>query len=200
MAKLVVGLTGGIASGKSTVGRILSEQGVVVIDADELARDVAAPGTFGFRELVRCFGAEYVQEDGYLDRQKLGALVFTDYKARSQLNGIMHPLIHGEAQERIWEAQRGPTPYVVYDAALHVEMGTYKALDKLIVVAAEPSLQIRRMVKRNGFTEAEAESRLASQLPLSEKLKVADYVIQNDNDKEALVRRTLRTHQLILGL
>jgi dephospho-CoA kinase len=198
--KLVVGLTGGIASGKSTVGRVLANQEVVIIDADELARDAATPGTFGFQELVRCFGKEYVQEDGFLDRQKLGALVFSDYKARSRLNGIMHPLIHGLAQERIWQAQQSSTPYIVYDAALHVEMGTYKHMDKLVVVATEPALQIRRVMKRNGLSEAEARKRLSAQLPLTEKFKVADYVIHNDNDREALERRTRAVHEQILGL
>lgn len=198
--KKVIGLTGGIASGKSTVCRILVEQGVVVIDADELAREVVAPGKTGLREVVHQFGREYLQEDGHLDRQKLGALVFADPKARENLNRVLHPLIHGLAQERIHKARRGPALYVVYDAALLVEMGTYRQLDKLVVVSTAPLLQMRRLMKRNGLTETDAANRLSAQFPLKEKLKVADYVIQNDDDREALHRRTMKVHRQIMGL
>lgn len=198
--KHVIGLTGGIASGKSTVGRILADFGVAVIDADQLSREVVAKGTPGLRAVVAEFGAEYLAEDGSLDRKKLGNLVFSDVRALPRLNAIVHPLVAALGAERICIAQDTPTPYVVYEAAILVEMGTYKNMSKLIVVAAEPELQVRRVMKRNGLTETEARDRLASQYPLAKKLAVADYVIHNDNDRDALVTRTREVHEKILGL
>lgn len=200
MKKHVIGLTGGIASGKSTVGRILRDFNVTVIDADQLSREVVAKGTPGLAAVVAEFGSEYLLEDGNLDRKKLGGLVFGDVAALSKLNNILHPRIACLAAERIEAAQDTKTPYVVYEAAILVEAGIYKTLSKLIVVAAEPELQVRRVMKRNGLTESEARDRLASQFPLAKKLEVADYVIHNDNDRAALLARTRVVHEKILGL
>jgi dephospho-CoA kinase len=193
--KLVVGLTGGIASGKSTVGRIFSELGVTVIDADQLARDVVLIGTPGLREVVAAFGEGYLTADGTLDRPKLGRLVFADPEALLKLNSITHPRIRKLYEERIAAAQDSPTPYIVYESALLVELELYKSMDRVIVVSATPELQLTRVMKRNQLTECEARDRLASQLPLEKKIAVAHHVILNDNDRDALRRRTLEVHE-----
>ena len=198
--KRVIGLTGGIASGKSTVGKLFTGFGVTVIDADLLAREVVAPGTEGLRKVAAHFGAKVLAEDGTLDRRALGAVIFTDGGARQELDAILHPLIASLSAERIQAAQASPTPYVVYEAALLVELGLYKEHSKLVVVSADPELQVRRVMKRNALTESEARDRLASQFPLAKKLAVADYVIENDNDRDALLERTREVHEKLLDL
>jgi dephospho-CoA kinase len=198
--KHVIGLTGGIASGKSTVGRLLSDFGATVIDADQLAREVVVPGSDGLREVVQSFGNGILAPDGSLDRKILGTLVFMNDVGRRELDAILHPRIAKLAKERIQAAQDTATPYVVYEAALLVELGLHRDFAKLIVVSADPELQVRRVMKRNGLTESEARDRLASQYPLEKKLAVADYVIQNDNDRNALLARTRHVHEQILGL
>jgi dephospho-CoA kinase len=199
MKKRIVGLTGGIASGKSTVGKIFTSFGVLVIDADQLAREVALPGSEALREIGQTFEG-VVLEDGTLDRKQLSALVFTRPEAMQQLNAIMHPRIEKLAQERFGAAQDTATPYVVYEAAILVELGTYKNMDKLVVVAADAELQVRRVMKRNGLTESEARDRLSAQYPVAKKVAVADYVIKNDDDRAALIERTRVVHEKILGL
>jgi dephospho-CoA kinase len=196
--KPVIGLTGGIASGKSSVARILSEIGLPVIDADQLAREVVAKGSDGLREVTEAFGTAVLDSAGELDRAKLGEVVFHDPTARQKLNAITHPRIGRLSAERIGEAQSGPSPYVVYEAALLVETGAYRGLSALIVVAATDTLQLARSMARDGLDEAAARARLAAQLPLSAKVEVADYVIANDGDLEALRAETERTHRAIL--
>lgn len=197
--KKIVGLTGGIASGKSTVGKLLTELGVLVIDADQLSREVVAPGTPGLQSLVGAFGSEYLTSEGALDRPKLGLMVFSDPTALSRLESIVHPLVAELFAQRCAEAQETPTPYIVYENAILVETGLYKTMDKVIVVAAEPELQITRVMKRNKLTREQAESRIAAQLPVKVKLEVADHIIINDNDREALRGRVLETHLSLLG-
>jgi dephospho-CoA kinase len=135
-----------------------------------------------------------------LDRKILGTLVFMNDVGRRELDAILHPRIDKLAKERIQAALDTPAPYVVYEAALLVELGLYKDYAKLIVVSADPELQVRRVVKRNSLTEAEARDRLAAQYPLEKKLAVANYVIHNDNNREALRERTFQVHAQILGL
>lgn len=198
--KPVVGLTGGIASGKSTVGKILTGFGVTVLDADQFSRDLTVRGSEALQAICTEFGESILTAEGELDRRALGARVFSDAAEREKLNAIMHPRIAKLSEERFRIAQDSPTPYVVYEAALLVELGTHKTLSKLIVVAAEPALQLRRVISRNNLTEAEARDRLASQFPLDKKVAVADYVIHNDDDREALVQRTRAVHEQILKL
>jgi dephospho-CoA kinase len=198
--KHVIGLTGGIASGKSTVCRFLSDFGAAIVDADQLAREVVAKGKPGLDAVLDEFGAEYLDDNGGLDRKKLGQLVFSDAQALSKLNSIVHPLVAVLADRRIRAAQDTSAPYVVYESALLVEMDAHKKLSKLVVVATSPELQLRRVVKRNGLTEAEARDRLAAQYPLERKLAVADYVIPNDDNRHALLERTRRVHEQILNL
>jgi dephospho-CoA kinase len=196
--KPVIGLTGGIASGKSSVARLLRELGVAVIDADQLAREVVAKGSDGLREVVEAFGLDVLDAAGELDRPKLGQIVFHEPNARQRLNAITHPRIGHLSGERILEAQRGPSPYVVYEAALLVETGAHRGMAALIVVAASEALQLARSMARDGLDEAAARARLAAQLPLSAKVEAADYVIANDGDLDALRAETARTHRAIL--
>src|SRR5687767_2515536 len=138
--KPTIGLTGGIASGKSTVSRVLEQLGVGIVDADQLAREVVAVGSDGLREVVATFGAGVLTPEGSLDREKLGAIVFGDEQARRKLQAITHPRIAQMGAERIAALQSGPAPYVIYDAPLLVEVGAHKSFAALIVVAAaEPT-------------------------------------------------------------
>lgn len=179
MAKPTVGLTGGIASGKSAVARRFRDKGVPVIDADQLAREVVAPGSDGLAAIVEAFGPQYVGADGALDRKKLGALVFEDEAKRKQLESITHPRIALLAQQKIGALQDHAAPFLVYEAPLLVEIGLHRAFTKLVVVALDAETQLARLMARDGSTREEAAARIASQLPLAEKVAVADHVIDN---------------------
>ena len=193
--KPVVGLTGGIACGKTTVAKMFSDLGIPVIDADELARDVVEPGTPGLGQIVREFGEGVLDGAGRLDRKKVGDLVFGDEAAREALNAIMHPLIGAAGAEQMMAHQDDPAPYLVYEAALLVETNSYKAFSALIVVSAEESLQRLRLIARDGFTVTEANARIASQLPLGRKIAVADYVVTNNGDLDATRRQVAEVHE-----
>jgi dephospho-CoA kinase len=176
----VVGLTGGIASGKSTVARMLRELGAEVIDADQVAREVVEPGHPAYHDVVKTFGREVLDANQQIDRKKLGAIVFADAEKRKELNAITHPRIADlTARKMATLAARG-VPVAIYEASLLVENGVHKGLGGLIVVAASEENQIARVMKRDGLSEAEARSRLAAQLPLSEKVKAATWVIHAD--------------------
>jgi dephospho-CoA kinase len=180
----VIGLTGGIASGKSTVARILRELGAPVVDADELARRVVEPGQPAFDDIVREFGAGVLAEGGTLDRKRLADIVFADADKRKRLQQITHPRIAQMSQaETATHAARG-APVVVYEAALLVENGLQRILDGVIVVSATPEQQLARAVARDGMTEEAARARIGSQLPLADKLAVATHVIDNSGTPE----------------
>jgi dephospho-CoA kinase len=193
--KPVVGLTGGIASGKSTVAAMFAELGIPVIDADQLARAVVEPGTSGLARIVSAFGEGVLDSQGKLDRKALGDLVFSDPRGRETLNAIMHPLIAAAGVERIAALQDCPAPYLLYEAALLVETGTHERFAALIVVHAAQEVQRKRLLSRDGLTVEEAESRIASQLPTEHKLAVADYVVNNDGDVQATRRRVRAIHR-----
>ena len=199
MGVKVVGLTGGIGSGKSTAARAFAGLGVPVIDADQLAREVVEPGTPGLEEIVRTFGREVLHDDGTLHRKALAAIVFNDATARVKLNAITHPRIAEAAAKRLVALAEGPSPYVIYEAALIVENGMHRGMAALVVVAAQPDTQLARMMLRDGMTEAEARARLAAQSPLEAKLAVADYVIHNDLDLAALEAQVADIHQQLLS-
>ena len=196
--KKLIGLTGGIASGKSTVARVLRELGVAVIDADAMAREVVAPGTEGLAEVIATFGPEVLAPDGGLDRAKLASIVFADTQARAKLTAITHPRIAQLSAQRIAEAMQTRTPYVVYEAALIVETGLHQGMAALIVVSASEPAQVQRAVARDAMTEEAARARIAAQLPLSQKTAVADYVIENEGDLSTLRARTLAVHEALL--
>ena len=196
--KPTIGLTGGIASGKSTVARVLERLQVGVVDADQVAREVVAPGSDGLREIVAAFGPGVLSQDGSLSRERLAALAFADEKARATLQAITHPRIAARSAQRMAELRASAAPYVVYDAPLLVEVGAHKGLDGLIVVAADESDQIARAIARDATSEAEVRRRLAAQLPLERKLEAADYVIHNRGSVADLERQTLAVHDQIL--
>ncbi|MCA9603572.1 MAG: dephospho-CoA kinase [Polyangiales bacterium] len=199
MATPTVGLTGGIASGKSSVARLFAELGVPVVDADQVARDVVKKGTSGYREVVTAFGAEVLRDDGELDRAKLGERVFADAAARGRLNAITHPRIAAESASRIAAAAKPGTPYVMYEAALLVENGLAGMFPALVVVTAPPELQLSRLIARDGFSEGEARARIAAQLPTEKKVAVATHVIENAGSIHELRERVREVHEAILA-
>src|SRR6185503_16492511 len=188
---LRVGLTGSIGVGKSYVSGVLQELGCHVVDADQTAREVVIPGAAGLEAVVAAFGAEILREDGALDRAKLGGIVFPDQNKRELLNSILHPFIIARQDELLdeWE-KTDPTGIGVIDAALIIESGGYKRLDKLIVVHCRPAVQLERLMARDGLSEAEARQRVASQMPQAEKCKYADYLIDTSDGFDSTRERT----------
>jgi len=175
----VIGLTGGIASGKSTVARLLRELGAPVVDADELARAVVEPGRPAYEDIVREFGPGILAADGSLDRKKLADLVFADPDKRRLLQTFTHPRIAELGRAEVARHAAAGAPVVIYEAALLVETGAHLALDGLIVVKSSAEQQLERAMARDGAGEAAARARIASQLPLADKLAVATHIIDN---------------------
>lgn len=172
-----VGLTGGIASGKSTVSAILAELGAVVVDADAIAREVVARGTPGLAAVAAEFGPGLLTPDGDLDRPAMGALVFADADARRRLEAIVHPLVHARSAEL--EADAGPAAVVVHDIPLLAEVGRAGQFDAVVVVDAPSVVQLERMVRDRGWSREEAESRMAAQATREERLAIATHVVDN---------------------
>ncbi len=196
---LKVGLTGGIASGKSHVSRTFAELGCRVYDSDQIARDVVAPETPGLQRLVEEFGKEILQADRSLDRAKLGALVFGDESKRQRLNQIIHPLIIAEQDRLIQQEEaRNPDGIIIIDAALMIETGSYKRFDVLIVVYCNREEQLARLMRRNHLSRAEAEARINSQMATEEKLKYADYVIDSSGSFEQTRAITTEVYKQLL--
>lgn len=185
----VFGLTGGLASGKSTVAARLRDWGVPVVDADRLARDVVAPGTPGLRAVVEAFGAGVLLPDGSLDRARMAGIVFADREERRALNAIMHPLIAATSTERIAAFEAKGERLACYEAALLVENGLADAFRPLVVVAVDEETQIARARARDGCTEEQARARIAAQLPLATKAAAADYVIDSSGPREVTALR-----------
>lgn len=179
-----VGLTGGVASGKSTVSAILAELGAVVIDADLIAREVVARGTPGLEAVVAEFGPELLTPDGELDRPAMGALVFGDPDARKRLEAIIHPLVHRRSAEL--EEQAGDSAVVVHDIPLLAEVGRAGSFDAVVVVDAPPELQVSRMVENRGWTRQDAESRIAAQATRDDRRAIATYVVDNTGTRDEL--------------
>lgn len=194
---VLVGLTGGIASGKSTVSRALAALGVVIIDADVIAREVVEPGEPALDEIVARFGEGVLGEDGRLNREALGRVIFGDDDARRALGHITHPRIGQRMWQRAEEAGEAGHRWVIYDAALIVENGLHHMLDALIVVNTSAEVQRARLMARDGLDAAAAEARLASQLPLAEKLKHAHYIIDNDGTLEETLAQVRALHARI---
>jgi dephospho-CoA kinase len=188
---LRVGLTGSIGVGKSFVAGVLAELGCRVLDADEAAREVVAPGTAGLSAVVAAFGEGVLQKDGTLDRQQVGSLIFADQSKRQLLNSILHPYIIAMQDEQLreWEAL-DPEGIIVVDAALMIESGGYKRFDKLIVVHCRPAVQIQRLMARDKLTHEEAQKRIDAQMPQEAKQKFADYLIDTSEGFESARKRT----------
>ncbi len=175
---LKVGLTGGIATGKSFILSVFRELGCEVIDADLVAHQVMEPGRPAFDEIVAHFGEDVIGHDGKLDRGRIGALVFADRAQREKLNSIVHPRVFEAQAEWFSEIEgRNPDAIAVVDAALMIETGSWRRFDKLIVAWCAPELQLQRLIQRNSLTEEQARARIAAQMPSDEKLKFADYAI-----------------------
>lgn len=193
-----VGLTGGIASGKSTVSRAFQELGVPIVDADLLAREVVEPGSEGLSEIVKVFGADVLLPDGSLDRKALGARVFADASLRAKLNAITHPRIAMLAAERMRKIAEQGVPYAIYEAALIVENGMHRGMQALVVVAVNEAAQLERLKARDALSEDEARARIASQAPLAHKLAAADYVIDNSGERHETLSRVNEVHEKLL--
>jgi dephospho-CoA kinase len=179
-----VGLTGGVASGKSTVSAMLHELGAVVIDADLIAREVVARGTLGLDAVVAEFGPDLLTADGDLDRPAMGALVFSDPDARRRLEAIIHPLVHRRSAEL--EARAGEGAVIVHDIPLLAEVGRAGSFDAVIVVDAPAELQVSRMVEDRGWTPEDAASRIGAQATREDRLAIATHVIDNTGTHEEL--------------
>jgi len=188
---LRVGLTGGIAAGKSTVASFLTQLGAGVIDADAVAHDVVSPQGPAYIEVVARFGRRILNADGRIDRAILGGIVFSDPGALEDLNAIVHPRVRAEAASRMAELESVGFGIAVLDAALLVETGMYRDLDRLVVVRCDAESQIRRLVPR-GLTRREAEMRLAAQAPVEHKVAVADYLIDTSGAIDDTRRQTAR--------
>jgi dephospho-CoA kinase len=195
----VIGLTGGIASGKSTVAAMLRELGAPVVDADELARRVVEPGSPGLAAIVERFGPDVLDAAGALDRKQLGARVFADPEARAALNAITHPRIAELSQREIARHAEAGAPVVIYEAALIVENRLHLGLDGLIVVSVPPEIQLARLRARDGLGQDAARARLAAQLPLADKVAVADQVIDNAGTVEETRAQVARVWEAIRG-
>ncbi len=195
----VIGLTGGIACGKTAVARLFIERGVPVVDADAVARDVVLPGTEGLAAVVEAFGPEVLAPDGTLDRKRLGQRVFGDEPARLKLNAILHPRIGAESMARLAAVAAKGHAFALYDAALLVENGSHKNFVGLIVVTARPEVQLARLVARDGVTEAEARARIDAQWPLERKVAVATHVIDNSGTREELAARVAEVYASLVA-
>ena len=198
-AMRVIGLTGGIASGKSTAARTLGELGARIVDADQVARDIVAPGQPALAEIVRAFGREVLQPDGALDRKKLGAIIFADADKRRTLNAITHPRIAFETQARLARLREEGVPVAIYEAALLVENGVHKALDGLLVVVCDEATQLERLVGRDGFTLEEARARIAAQAPVADKVAAATWVVDTSGPLAETRKQLARIWEQILS-
>ncbi|MFK4728547.1 dephospho-CoA kinase [Agromyces mediolanus] len=177
----LIGLTGGIASGKSTVARRLYEHGAVHLDADQLARKVVEPGTPALAAIVETFGAEVLRPDGSLDRERLGRIVFGDDAARAKLNAIVHPAVRELSGRLIAKAEaENPDAVVVYDVPLLVEANVDHPFDLVVVTDAPKRTQVKRLVEQRGLDPLQAEARVDAQIDRESRLKVADVVIDTD--------------------
>lgn len=192
-----VGLTGGIASGKSTVSAILAELGAVVVDADLLAREVVERGTPGLAAVVEAFGEDVLTTDGDLDRAAVGARVFADPDARRRLEEIVHPLVHARGAEL--EAEAPPGAVVVHDIPLLAEGGRAGSFDAVVVVDVPTEVQVERMVRDRGWTREQAEARIAAQATRADRLAIATHVLDNTGSREELRAAVERTYAELVG-
>jgi len=196
---LLVGLTGGIATGKSTVSEILRGLGAVVLDADRLAHEVVEPGQPALAAIVREFGRDVLRPDGTLDRKRVAAIVFSAPERRKALEAITHPAIRERFLARLAELEaEGFDGLVFWDAPVMIETGGHKAMDRLVVVVTDAATQLGRAVGRDG-DRADIERRIANQLPLEEKARLADYVIDNSGDRAATEARTREVYAALLA-
>ena len=195
---LRVGLTGGIATGKTTVARMFVNLGCHLLDADAVVHTLFTPGEAVHRAVVDAFGDRVLASDSSINRAVLGEIVFNDPVARERLNSLVHPAVI--ARQKLWLDEletRDPAAIGIVEAALMVEVGTYKNYDKLIVVVCSPDEQRRRLRERAGLSEEQIEARIRSQMPMDEKAKYANFVIDNSGSLEATRDQVARVHRIL---
>jgi len=185
----LVGLTGGIASGKTTVAKIMKRLGAAIVDADALSREVVEPGRDAWKAIVDTFGAEVLRPDQTLDRQKLRAVIFNNSTARKKLESIIHPRVRALAEERINQQAAAGYELVVYEVPLLFEGNLHAWLRPVVLVACDADVQRQRLQQRDRLTPEEAQKHIDAQMSLEEKRRLADYVIENDGDLESLERQ-----------
>jgi dephospho-CoA kinase len=193
--KLRVGLTGGIASGKSTVRELLAGLGCHTIDADKLVHELYEPDRAGHAALVGTYGDQILSEDGRVDRAKLAKIAFSDPSEAKKLNALIHPIVIAETEERLARIAEG---IAVVEATLMIESGGRRRYDRLVIVDVDPEVQVERGVAR-GLPREEVLRRIANQIPREERLRHADYVIDNSGDREHLEREVRRVYELLAG-
>lgn len=178
----IIGLTGGIASGKSTVSKMFQKRGIPVVDADQIAREVVETGKEAYEKIVGAFGREILNEDGSINRAKLGSIVFQHKTKRELLNSIVHPAVRKEMKKKQEQFVLQGAKAVVLDIPLLFESDLTHLVDKIIVVYVNENTQLQRLMKRNHLSKEEALARINAQMPLKEKIKMADEVIDNEGD------------------
>jgi dephospho-CoA kinase len=189
---IIIGITGGIACGKTTVSELLAEKGAIPINADEIGHQLLKADSPVISELVDAFGQEILEESGDVSRKKLGAIVFNDKSAREQLNTILHPLIIQRSRTLAGQlVMENPSCVVLLDAPLLIEAGAYNSVDLIVVVTASPETQLQRILERSQvqnrpLSETEAQARIDAQMPVAEKVKYADVVIENEGALDEL--------------
>ncbi|HJX31012.1 MAG TPA: dephospho-CoA kinase [Thermodesulfobacteriota bacterium] len=187
---LIVGLTGGIASGKSTIAGMFKKEGAYIIDIDMISRDVVKPGKPAWQDVVHVFGKEVLNEDQTLNRKKVGDIVFSDAEKRKKLEAIIHPKINAEKLMKINEiAKKDNQAIIIIDVPLLIETDKQDTVDKVVLVYTSPQGQVERLVKRDGLSLEEAHKRLASQMPIENKKKYAHYIINNEELLEEIRKR-----------
>ncbi len=198
---MLVALTGGMATGKSHVGKILESLGCHLIEADALGHLALSPGGEGFAPAVAEFGPGILKSNGSIDRKALAAIVFTNREKLHALNAIVHPAVGRLQQGKVEAIQtRDPNAIIVVEAAIHIETGGYKRYQKLILVICDEQEQVKRAMARDGANREEVLARIAQQMPLSEKRKFADYVIDTSGTPEETRRQTVEVYNLLRGL
>ncbi|MBY7143839.1 dephospho-CoA kinase [Virgibacillus sp. NKC19-3] len=180
---LIIGLTGSIASGKSTVSLMFDDLNIPVIDADKISREVVKPGEKAYDNIIHAFGEDILREDNTLDREKLGSIVFADEERRKTLNRIVHPAVREKMLEQRDAYVQAEEPLVVLDIPLLFESKLTHFVDKVVVVYVEEKVQLQRLINRDGYTEEEAYQRIRAQIPIKEKAEKADAIINNNGDK-----------------
>jgi dephospho-CoA kinase len=194
---VVLGLTGGIASGKSTVSTMIRKYGIRVIDADIISREVVEVGKPAYHQIVELFGEDILHDNDTINRKKLGALIFVDEKKRNQLNRIVHPAVREEMLKQTKEEKEQDARVVVLDIPLLFESKLTHLVDKTILVYVDEKTQLERLMKRNGFSEEEAIMRIRSQLPLKEKINLSDELINNNGSIE---ETEIQLHEILSKL
>ena len=195
---LIIGLTGGIGSGKSTASQLLAQHGASIVDADQLAREIVEPGQPALRDLVAEFGENIIHDDGSLNRTELARIAFGSKEATERLNAITHPRIHELTDERFAQAAQDGVEVLIYDMPLLIENGLTDRCDRVIVVTADESTRIARLVEHRGLDADDAQRRMAAQLTDAERSRYADVVIDNSGDKEDLAKHVDRAWQQLV--